>query len=325
MRNFDLTCPECGKKTLTSKNHLFICNNCGYAPNGYSTIKCPICNNYEYKMKDGVDICNTCGWRFAMSEINESVYREKWKQRQQNLSKITSGIKYEIENYFKMYKVIHNDLNFYEMVTNLYNYLFKVTLPQKYTVIFSDEIEAKSEYKELITLFKKKLEDGENIIPWQSRTVLKANYQDILFNFWNIKHLHLIEDPNKRSNNILLYIQCDSTVYFLDVVKHPKGDEWNNFNILRTVCRNHWMQYIGFDKISDIEPDFVEGTLEPKIEDEEAIRKIYKKNINMGFTIDGISYWPNPFQGVVRTGDNKKAIDNTKRLYEKLKKLSIDS
>lgn len=102
---------------------------------------------------------------------------------------------------------------------------------------------------------------------------------------------------------------------FLDVVKHPKGAGWNNFNILRTVCRNHWMQYIGFDKISDIEPDFVEGTLEPKIEDEEAIRKIYKKNINMGFTIDGISYWPIHF----------KVLSGLVMLYEKLKKLSIDS
>lgn len=313
MRKFDSKCPNCGETTLDSTNSLFLCNNCGYAPNGYNTILCPICNSYGYKINDGLDICDTCGWVFGNLEISEIDYKKEWKQKQQNFLKITSAIKDEIETFFIKIGVKYDSHDFYKLVTGLYNYLLKVTLPQKYTVILSNEIIDRSQHKPLITLFKKKFENGEDVSPWQSKSVLKSDYQDILFNFWNIKHLHLIEDSTKRSNDILLYIQNDSCVYFLDVVEHPQGAGWNNFNILKLVCQNQWMQYIGFIKLSDIQPNFVEGSLEPKIEDEEIIRKIYKSNINIGFTIDNISYRRNPLQGVVTSGDNLKVIEYYKK------------
>lgn len=307
MKKFDRKCPKCGEITLDSTNELFICNNCGYSPKGSETIKCPICNNYGYKFSSG--ICNTCKWAFDKSNISKYEYQKQWKRKQQHLSKIKSSIKDEIEKYFTLNGVTYNKLSFDEMVINLYNFLFKVTLPQKYTVNISKEIEGKKEYSDLIALFKKKFENGENIIPWQSKTVLNSEYQDILFNHWNIKHLHLIIDSNKRSGDILLYIQNDDSVYFLDVIKHPKGSGWNNYNILRTVCQNKWMEYIGFIKLSSIDSNFIEGTLEPRVENEKEIQALYKLNLNMGFTIEGISYVPSPNQVVSSSGDNLKVSE----------------
>jgi hypothetical protein len=320
MRSFDLKCPNCTEIALDSKNKLIFCNNCGYAPNGQATRKCPICNNYNYSGNDELNSCNTCNWRFDRSEISKDEYRTNWEQKQQNYSKIIGVIRNKIEDYFSINGIKYNGQTFEDLVIGLFNYLYKATLSQKYTVSLSSEIITQGNHAQLVQLFKEKFENGENILPWQSRTTEDATYQDILFNNWNIKHLHLVADSSKRSEDILLYIQDDNNVYFLDVVKHPKGSGWNNFKFLKIVSNNGWMKQIGFIKISDFDPDFIEGSMEPKITCEKDIRELYKNNINMPFEIDGISYISCP--GVVSTGERQEAVSYYIDLNKKIKNIS---
>jgi len=134
--------------------------------------------------------------------------------------------------------LFYNYLNFKERA--LYN--------KSFPVVFSDEILEKiyknkipDEYIGFLDEVICRMVNGENIVPYQSRTINKID--DTLFKKFNISHLHLVESSNKPyyggSKYILLYIVFKGRIYLVDVLDfHPKKDEWVERDYFKIAVRN---------------------------------------------------------------------------------------
>jgi hypothetical protein len=88
---------------------------------------------------------------------------------------------------------------------------------------------------------------GDNLMPWQSKTVVNAGFIDELYFDWGIQHFHLGEhadhnDPRfvARSAQVLLGIVHDDDVYCIDVREHgPKRPMlWVERDLLEIVERS---------------------------------------------------------------------------------------
>ena len=116
---------------------------------------------------------------------------------------------------------------------------------------------------------KSKLEAGQDISPYLSNDIRKAQKADMLLRNWNIYHAHvkmpLLNRKKKatRSENLLFFTHDRDTVYFIDVLPHPKGDEWFSTELLNIIYDN-WKQLL---RIAPGVTDF-----SPKMTDKEFTR-----------------------------------------------------
>ena len=134
--------------------------------------------------------------------------------------------------------LFYNYLNFKERA--LYNKSFSVVFSdKKKKKIYKNEIP--DEYVGFLDEVICRMVNGENIVPYQSRTINKID--DTLFKKFNISHLHLVESSNKPyyggSKYILLYIVFKGRIYLVDVLDfHPKKDEWVERDYFKIAVRN---------------------------------------------------------------------------------------
>lgn len=140
------------------------------------------------------------------------------------------------EDYYE--SLFYNYLNFKERA------LYNISFP----VVFSDEILEKiyknkipDEYVGFLDEVICRMVNGENIVPYQSRTINKID--DTLFKKFNMGHLHLVESSNEHyyggSKYILLYIKFKGRIYLVDVLDfHPKKDEWVKKDYFKIAVRN---------------------------------------------------------------------------------------
>lgn len=170
----------------------------------------------------------------------------------------------------------------------LMNVLEKNIITKPRQVHYSQELvkKIKTEFPpelcSLIKLFENKFIKGENVKGYLSKKAFDAQFQDILFNQWGIKHLHLTnreakniaEMGNNRSDFLLFCIVNNNDVYFLDVRKHPKGSGFTPLEFLNIIYNNDLMDKIGASK--------VDGVIEVcnEIKSDADIYKLYKYNIN---------------------------------------------
>jgi deferrochelatase/peroxidase EfeB len=59
---------------------------------------------------------------------------------------------------------------------------------------------------------------------------------------WNINHAHLSNKKDERKNQssrLLFFTKENDTIYFIDVIKHPKGHEWFQRRFLE-IIDNNW-------------------------------------------------------------------------------------
>lgn len=91
----------------------------------------------------------------------------------------------------------------------------------------------------------------------------------MLFNSWNVKHIHLNDKEaqsksamkKNRSGCLLFCIVKQEKVFFLDVRPHPKKEEFSSYSLLKIIHDNHWMSEIGFEEMGR---DYVPYSIEPK-------------------------------------------------------------
>lgn len=139
----------------------------------------------------------------------------------------------------------------------LYQYLSlmgKLIGPRPRKVHISKELLAKisgsdSESKrldELVRDMERKFTDGSDVNGHLSKTILKAEYNDMLLNDWKIKHLHLDKndssffDKNRPMSGDLLFVVVDhDDVYFLDVEPHGTPNVFCLFKYLQ-IIQNNW-------------------------------------------------------------------------------------
>ncbi len=205
--------------------------------------------------------------------------------------KLKTAISTEIKSYFDLHGISYdNSGTFEDLILAFFNFKDKaISSKPNRDIIPSKEIQEKldcnPDLKELVDFFSEKIQKGEELTGWQSKTLFDADKPDRLFNHWNIKHLHMSKDKT-RSNNILLFIETTTSVYLVDIVNHPSGSGWTAFDFLKTLHNNGWLEFIGFF------PNLVIVGLKHKVTNDDDIYHCYKNNINILFEIEGVIYMP---------------------------------
>ena len=180
----------------------------------------------------------------------------------------------------------------------------------------------------LIHIFENKFAKGADITNHLSKGIFKDN-EDIILNHWKLRHLHMSEtevnaswdDMSKnRSSWLLFFIINMDKVYFIDVVRHPKGAGFTAFKFIDIIHNNGWMKIIGFESMGD---EYVPYSLKPNVKNDEDIYVLYKDaKVNIAFDIRGRGYVS--LDGVTRAGFSSMNIMMLKRLEKDLRK-TVDS
>jgi len=146
-----------------------------------------------------------------------------------------------------------------------------------------------------VKLLADKFEHGENVNPYQSRTIKSNNLSenkgrrtDLLWADWEIHHFHLSTSPSPendgfypRSDYLLFAIVRDDYVYFLDVKDHKKEDCFSDPNFIQQIVKS-WPEIAEFNRIEGLAPG---KELEAK-----SIAKYRKIGLNVPVSFDGNVY-----------------------------------
>ena len=155
----------------------------------------------------------------------------------------------------------------YRLLLNFLQLRDKLFIPQhKFKVIYSKEFSDKLAFADTncqnaVADIKTRLENGNDIIAYLSRSVRSANSQAMLVRNWNIHHAHInepVEGESKKSKNssaLLFFTYDNDIVYFLDILPHPKGDTWFCTSLLEIIYDNDWKHLLNImPRITNVEP-----------------------------------------------------------------------
>ncbi len=197
--------------------------------------------------------------------------------------------------------IVNNILNFYdkhslqfqpkptcsEYITQYFNFRLRyigVDTPRK--VFISTELENKIKShsnKHTIQNIISKLNNGEDVNPYQSIQLSNADYDDDLFNDWGLHHLHLSDKPhptklnfNERTNDLLFARFIDDKAYLIDILPHNNFSKKN----LIAIIQNNW-DYLLQESGHLWNPDF----------SEDEIKVMRKKGYTIGVNINGKGYF----------------------------------
>lgn len=146
-----------------------------------------------------------------------------------------------------------------------------------------------------VKLLADKFEHGENVNPYQSRTIKSNNLSektgrrtDLLWADWNIHHFHLTTSEAlkedgfySRSDYLLFAIVRNDYVYFLDVKHHKKEDCFSDPNFIQQIVKS-WPEIAEFNRIEGIAPG--------KELDAKSIARYRKIGLNVPVSLDGNVY-----------------------------------
>lgn len=212
-----------------------------------------------------------------------------------------------------------------EIFLEYMNAFRKRICPKPRKVIFSKELQRKIDNKcilkngqllssedvqnivSLIRHFKQLFEDGADLNNHLSTQIFTSKRQDILFNTWNIKHIHLNKVEavsknamkNNRADYLLFCVVENDSVYFLDVRHHPNRDEFSSYSFLKIAFNNNWMQHLGFVEMGS---EYVPHSIQPAITNDKDIYELYSNKLNLAFDFEGHGYISIE-TGITRSGD----------------------
>ena len=173
------------------------------------------------------------------------------------------------------------------------NVCLKLIPQQKYQVFRSNTLTSKSlsqEIRDGIDSVQEKLEQGVDVTPHMTKTVLKGSFTDYLLSDWGIYHLHLglSMDGNfiKRTKEVLFLTIHENRAYFIDVREHGRDGEkhvFAQYDLLKTLADEfpeviERFELKGFRSDSSIisDPEIIATSREAGIEIPQAINgKIY--------------------------------------------------
>lgn len=169
-------------------------------------------------------------------------------------------------------------------------------------ILISQEFLCPQELEAGLELIKKKILNGENIRPNQSRLLKKINNKDGLLFDWDIHHLHLgtnIEsDGFVNRTGPLLYVRFDDeNAYLLNVESHGA---WTLQELLKIIHRN-WPQSIENFRINDA------ISLSTNFSDED-LKDLRGAQINSLIEVAPGAIYIGPGWGIVASGDSGKAV-----------------
>ena len=163
---------------------------------------------------------------------------------------------------------------------------------------------------------KTRIENGEDLLPYMSRKVRNANKPsaDMLVRNWRIYHAHIDApaDDKKlanRSDNLLFFTLDDDNAYFLDIIPHPKGNNWFRTRFLEIIYDNHWKHLLNvYPGAAGVSPNLTE----------EEINRAMKSSV-FGVQVRDCVVFPADL-GVASSGDNNMAVKTADRIYGGLQK-----
>lgn len=181
---------------------------------------------------------------------------------------------------------------------------------------------------DLITHFQGLIESGSDINNHLSIQIFSSKRQDILFNTWNIKHIHLNKQEAKskkamkrnRADFLLFCVVEHENVYFIDVRQHPEGNEFSSHSFLEIAFNNGWMERLGFVEIGS---EYVPYSIEPKVTDDKIIYELYKDNLNIAFDFQGHGFI-GIASGITSSGDRSNNVYYLHQLKRKIIQIPYD-
>ena len=184
------------------------------------------------------------------------------------------------------------DRDFIEMYMNI---RLRLIPQQKYQVLRSRALAARGLPQDIsdgINSVQEKLEQGDDVTPHMSKSILDGTFTDLLFSDWGIYHLHLGLSMKgnfiERTKQVLFLFTQGSRAYFIDIRDHGRNGEKHVFT------QFDLLQILADEFIEIIEPFELRNVtgLSRNITDPEEIAKYRNAGIVLAHEINGKVYAP---------------------------------
>lgn len=177
---------------------------------------------------------------------------------------------------------------------------------KKRKVFISKSLIVSPEFKASFDEIVRRLENGEDIKPYQSRLMKKTEINDLLLNDWGIHHLHLgdtLESDGyiKRTVPLLYAMFTENEVYLIAILNH---EQWTNTDLIQ-IMHDNWKDVMVKFKI----------VISPLSISEDQRKILRNEHGNAIVTVsDGTTYGP-PGGGIMASGDCMFDIKNTDKIF----------
>ena len=216
------------------------------------------------------------------------------------------------------YSIKPND-DYKNICMKYFNIRKRLIEPKPRKVLTSNEFNCSNDYLNGLSILKRKIENGESLIPYLSTLIKNPNYNDMLLNDWGVYHLHLGEAIDSRGfierTAPLLYVRFDKEfAYFINVFDH---NSWTNKDIIE-IIHNNWPKSIEIYRIKGV----LGNTNEPN---EEELKQLRNSGIVSMIRIidkneDAIIYAP-PGGGYATSGTSIDVVMAMDRYTSGIKKI----
>lgn len=151
-------------------------------------------------------------------------------------------------------------------VHQYFNYLLREIKPKPRRILYSSEFQCPAGYEMALQEFEDKVVQGKPLWPFMSDKVLRADYDDLLLNDWNIHHFHLSRRYRDdgfvgRSNYNIFARVMDDTVYALQIYDHNAEHLYCKQEMVR-IMRDNWPELLEDNRIQGF------ARLQEEIDDE---------------------------------------------------------
>jgi hypothetical protein len=132
-----------------------------------------------------------------------------------------------------------------DMIKSFYSYVHRMITPSKREIVMSNEMVTNNTIKNYSHLdfekFKEDSEEGLDINCFLSKSVMRLDYNDVLFNDWKIHHFHLGSGKDKtgfvtRTGPVLMAICDEDKIYCIGIYEHG---QWSETSLI-TIAIENW-------------------------------------------------------------------------------------
>ena len=174
------------------------------------------------------------------------------------------GFKEKLLEHGRKQGLIFFDFDSDETIIRILSFNRKIGLGNKKKISFAKGIRIPKNYKKRVHHILDYLAAGGNIIPYLSKQGVNLNnLGDLLFNDWNILHIHLgkrkdKKDPRfiERTGELLFLINTETEIRVLGVYDH-KPSPWTKKELLQRIY-DTWPEMLGIIKDGELDISFAE-------------------------------------------------------------------
>lgn len=161
--------------------------------------------------------------------------------------------------------------------------------------------------------FVKRIEKGEDLKYYQSRSTKKSSFNDLLLNDWGIHHFHLGNDVEtdgyiSRTGHLLYAMITNDSVYIIKILEHGK---WTDPNLIQ-ILHNNWKQMM---------KQFVASGISSENLTEKQRKTLRNKHCNTAITVSDGTTYNSPGGGIMSSGDCFFDRMNTDKIFAELDNL----